>query len=126
MKIPEYMSYPTNNLYHDLTQYEVILPNGSYTSGTYTIPSGRTWNDFLFVVAQTYHPPGDSYEHSCTAFAPVEVFLDGDQVITSGQIKSTFAAVTVIEYVSDTSFSISTTGSISTKVPVRLIVGYLK
>lgn len=49
MKTPINMSQiaaPTE----DLKAYEIILPAGTYAAGTYTIPNGRTWDDFYLLI----------------------------------------------------------------------------
>lgn len=34
-------------------QYVVLLPLGVYQGGTYTLPGGRTWNDFSLIAVVT-------------------------------------------------------------------------
>jgi hypothetical protein len=64
MKAPQNM---TQKVYGPtLRQYEIILPAGVYTSGTYTIPNGRTWNDFKIIIGTLGRGTGQSGTASTT------------------------------------------------------------
>jgi hypothetical protein len=102
----------------DLLDYEIILPLGTYTSGTYSIPNGRTWDDFFLLV---FLGGRDTLTMGCT-FYPDEMFSSAgwDTTLAPDFDGSRQVAVS---YVNATSMSVSNTGGGGA---AHMMIGYLK
>jgi hypothetical protein len=101
----------------DLLNYEIILPFGTYTSGSYTIPNGRTWSDFyLLVLIGGRHPQ----TMGCT-FYPGELFRDSGWDHNLSPDGDGVSHV-FVQYVNSTTFSMFRGGNGA----AHMLIGYLK
>ena len=118
MKAPELM-LQADTSYGSPDNYEVILPLGAYTSGTYTIPSGRSWSDFglIAVIVKEEGAFGQASQFVTEQFNDagwVNNLGLGFQEGGSGQAR--------VAYVSATQFSVTTSSS----GQLAFFYGYLK
>ena len=89
----------------EMSDYHVILPSGLYTSGTYTIPGGYTWDDFVLLIPDGAWSTG----RGAALIYPSEVFssagwsfsLRGRRGYSGGSRRS------AATYVSATQFSVT-------------------
>jgi hypothetical protein len=95
-----------------ITDLFTILPPGYYSSGTYTIPGGRTWADFSLLI-----PDGGMYSDDTRGggqIYPPELFLSGGWAYSlrgrRGYEADSFKR-SAVTYVSATSFTITVTGT---------------
>jgi hypothetical protein len=99
--------------------YEVILPVGNYTSGTYSYPNGRTEADYaLIVVVSSQTGPGSGYIEGSTSMIEEVIAMPWVQCINH----SDGGQQSGIVRVNSTSFSAAASG-------VRYlhnVTGYLK
>jgi hypothetical protein len=116
MKLPQNMAQVVSDV-ESVRDYTIILPLGTYTSGTYTIPNGRTWDDFKIIIGvlgRTSSVMSSATlldeQFTSTAWA-AELNPDYDSVNSSS-----------IEWASATTFSISRSG----QGAIRMLLGYLK
>jgi hypothetical protein len=99
--------------------YEIILPLGSYTSGTYSIPNGRTWDDFK-IIAVVAKEEGNNI---LTSQFVEEQFNNAGWTHTLGNGKQWVSGGAArVSHVSSTTFSVSRDGTSA----VLFFYGYLK
>lgn len=100
-------------------EYFVILPEGEYTSGTYTIPGGYEWDDFKMLIGIL----GTTPDKMAAVWFPDEMFSSAGWLnyMTSPSDETNAAT---IRYFSATQFRTPTTGEAG--AAVRMFVGYLK
>jgi hypothetical protein len=116
MKLPQNMTQVTFTG-RSVSDYEVILPKGAYTSGTYAIPNGRTWNDFKLIIGVL--GVSATARSSCTLL---------DEQITSTSWKTNMnpdgggGSSSYIQRASASSFSVGRAGS----GQISMLIGYLK
>jgi hypothetical protein len=100
-------------------EYDDILPLGKYSSGSYSIPGGRSWSDYDLIIVVTSAGAGDYVGNSTVVtkefISTLPTSWEAFMVSSSGESCSVAAS-------SLTGFSISRTG---TDV-VRQIIGYRK
>jgi hypothetical protein len=101
----------------DMRGYFVILPDGTYTSGTYTIPGGYQWDDFKLLVAVL----GRNSVRMAGVWLPDEAFGNAGWVKDISP-NSDGTNLSRIEWVSATEFKVSRNSSGA----VRMLAGYLK
>jgi hypothetical protein len=117
MKTPESMTQITVPT-EDLLTYEVILPLGSYTSGTYTIPNGRTWDDFYLLI---FTGGRTSSSAACGLF-PDEMFTSAGWEAKFTPDRDASGNFAQLEYASATTFTVSRGGAGT----ANMLIGYLK
>jgi hypothetical protein len=99
-----------------MRDYQIILPDGVYTSGVYSIPNGKTWNDFKFLLAIM----GRAADKMAGAWIPSEAFANESwQKNISPDDDRT--SVSKIQRFSSTQFWITSSGNGA----VRMLAGYL-
>jgi hypothetical protein len=97
--------------------YVVILPEGEYTSGIYTIPDGREWDDFGLLLAIM----GRAADKMAGTWVPKEAFSSASWVknISPDSDGTNWSRLSRF---SSTRFSVTRAGT----GVVRMLVGYLK
>lgn len=100
--------------------YDVILAVGVYTSGTFTIPNGRTWDDYDIVIMDGAASAGlDTYGSTGMIFKEEMADSLNAWLIRSKTESSDSAAILAI---SSTQFTVDRNGSDT----VRFVAGYRK
>lgn len=115
MKLPQDMSQVASDI-KSVRDYTIILPVGSYTSGTYTIPDGRTWDDFKMIV-------GVMGGSSSRVMAPT--LLD-EQISSTGWTAEMLpwgSECAGVQWTSATTFTVSQRTGLG---DVKMLIGYLK
>ena len=102
----------------EMSDYHVILPSGLYTSGTYTIPGGYTWDDFQMIIVSGF--PYGAAEGYRLGVGMAGVIGDAgwDRPIDVGHRDTEYAAVT---YVSANELTIQRNVG-----QIAMVYGYLK
>jgi hypothetical protein len=100
-----------------MTDYVVILPEGEYSSGIYTIPDGREWDDFKMLVAVL----GRNSTSMAAVWVPDEVFSSASWVKNISP-DSDGTNLSRLSRFSSTQFSVTRAGAGT----VRMLVGYLR
>jgi hypothetical protein len=98
--------------------YVVILPQGEYTSGTYTIPGGRTWDDFALIIVSGVAASNQLAARNGVGVAGVIGDTGWVRPIDVGYFDAWHAA---IAYNSASSLSVQTFTGV-----VYMVYGYLK
>ena len=118
LKVNEVENLANDGSLNFMANYDVILPAGNYISGTFTIPNGRTWDDYdLIVVVGASSTTNKSLN---TVFAPKEV-LQLNPTDWELDISNDLNSVARVTYLSPTQFTVSVVTN-----RIRMIIGYRK
>ena len=98
-----------------------ILPFGTYTSGTYTIPNGLTWDDFDLIYIVGSNDDATAGRVGNTSALTKEA-IAANPTSWEALIQTSSGNTATVSYVSGTQFSVLR----STNDSIRQIYGYLK